>query len=177
MSSTGKVKMSEYLREEIEISYLNAIVSKIEKNNIPTLLGMNSDQTPTEYVPGNNKTMALKGLKSLPMFGSTDKRMITATFIVTRGRKFVPPQLMYGGKIVKSLPRIDFPSSFCASVNEKYYSNEVESIKVLEEIVIPYTIKERKLLRLPASQPALLMMDVFKGQMTNNVLKILKDFS
>ena len=169
--------MSESLWEEIEISYLNAIVSTIEKNNIPTLLGMNLDQTPTEHVPGNNKTMALKGLKSLPMFGSTDKRMITAMFIVTRGRKFLPPQLMYGGKIVKSLPLTDFPSSFCASVNEKRYKNEVESIKVLEEIVIPYTIKERKLLRLPASQPALLMMDVFKGQMTNNVLKILKDFS
>ena len=48
-------------------------------------------------------------------------------------------------------------------------------MKVLEEIITPYTIKERNLLRLPAHQAALLNMDVFKGQMTNNVLKILKD--
>lgn len=75
--------MPESLGEEMEISYLNAIVSTTEKNNIPTLFGKNLDQTPTEYVPGNNKTMAFKGLKSLPMFGSTDKQMITATFIVT----------------------------------------------------------------------------------------------
>ena len=48
-------------------------------------------------------------------------------------------------------------------------------MRVLEEIITPYTIKERNLLRLPAHQAALLNMDVFKGQMTNNVLKILKD--
>ena len=85
--------------------------------------------------------------------------------------------MIYGGKTVKSLPHIDFPSSFCLSgnQNQKHCNNEVEAIKVLEEIVIPYTIKERELLNLPANQPTLLIMDVFKDQMTNDVLKILRD--
>ena len=90
--------------------------------------------------------------------------MIIATFTIIFDRKIFPPRLIYSGKIVKSLPRIDFPSSFCLSVNEKY-SNEVELIKVLEEFVIPYTIKEIELLRLPANQPTFLIMDVFQGQM------------
>ena len=99
--------------------------------------------------------------------------MIIATFTITFDRKIFPPQLIYSGKIVKSVPSIDFPSSFCLSVNEKY-SNEVELIKVLEEFVIPYTIKEIELFRLPANQPTFLIMDVFKGQMINNMLKILQ---
>ena len=83
--------------------------------------------------------------------------------------------MIYGGKTTKSLPRIEFPSSFSLSVNKKHYSNEAESIKLLEEVVIPYIIKERESLSLSSSHPALLIMDVFKGQMTDNVLKILEE--
>ena len=121
--------------------------------------------------------MALKGSKSVPICGSTDKQMTIATFIITLDGKILPPRLIYNGKTVKSLPRIDFPSSFCLNVSEKHYSNEVESVKVLEEIVIPYTIKEIELLCLPPNPLTFLIMDVFKGQMINNVLKILKDNS
>ena len=79
--------------------------------------------------------------------------MITATFIITLDGTFLPPQLISGGKAVKSLPHIDCPSPFCLSANEKHYSNEVESVKISEEVVIPYTIKEREFLGLPANQP------------------------
>ena len=174
MGTTGKVKIPDSLREEVEISYLHAIVRTIEENNIPTSLVMNLDQTPTKFIPGTNKTMALKGSKTVPISGLTDKRMITATFTITLDGLFLPPQLIYGGKTTKSLPRVKFPSSFSLSVNEKHYSNETESIKVLEEIVIPYVIKERRSLLLPSSQPALLIMDVFKGQMTDRVVSTLQ---
>ena len=100
MGTTGKVQIP----EEIEISYLHAIVRTIEENNIPTSLVMNLDQTPTKFIPGTNKTMALKGSKTVP-------------FTITLGL-FLPPQLIYGGKTIKSLPRVEFPSSFSLSVNE-----------------------------------------------------------
>ena len=64
--------------------------------------------------------MALTASKLVPICGSNDKRMITATFIITFIRKFLPLQLVYGGEIFKSLPRIDFTSSFCLSVSEKH---------------------------------------------------------
>ena len=41
---------------------------------------------------------------------------------------------------MKSLPRVEFPS-FCSSANPKYYSNECESIKFLEDILTILTGK------------------------------------
>lgn len=173
--TTGKVSISEPIRKEVEISYLHGIVRTMEQNDIPHSLVLNLDQTPTKYIPGTNKTMALKGSKTVPIFGSTDKRMITATFTTSLDGKFLPLQLIYGGKTSKSLPRVKFPSSFSLSVNPKHYSNENEAMKVLQDIVVPYVVRERESLKLTEDHPALLIMDVFKGQMTENVLKFLRD--
>ena len=49
------------------------------------------------------------------------------------------------------------------SANPKHYSNTAESTKLIKEIVITYIEKERILLKLPKTQPALLIMDVFRG--------------
>jgi hypothetical protein len=70
---------------------------------------------------------------------------------------------------------VKFPSSFSLSANPKHYSNEEESIRVLDDIIIPYVKAERETLALAADHPALLIMDVFKGQMTARVLKVLSD--
>jgi len=88
--------------------------------------------------------------------------------------KFLPMQIIYGGKTKKSIPKIDFPDSFHVTANPKHYSNEEESLKMMEHIIIPYVQKERKLLNLPVDHSALLIMDVFKGQMTDPVKEILK---
>ena len=101
--------------------------------------------------------------------------MITVTFTITLGDHFLPVRLIYGGKTSKSLPRVNFPKSFSLSANSKHYSNEQESIKVLEEIIIPYVKKERERLGMEKDQAALLIMDVFKGQMTSPVLKVLSN--
>ena len=119
--------------------------------------------------------MAPKGSKTVPIKGSTEKRRITATFTITLDGHFLPVQLIYGGKTSKSLPRVNFPKSFSLSANPKHYSNEQESIKVLEEIIIPYVKKVRERLGMEKDQAALLIMDVFKGQMTSPVLKILSN--
>ena len=119
--------------------------------------------------------MAPKGSKTVPIKGSTEKRRITATFTITLDGHFLPVQLIYGGKTSKSLPRVNFPKSFSLSANPKHYSNEQESIKVLEEIIILYVKKEREQLGMEKDQAALLIMDVFKGQMTSPVLKVLSN--
>ena len=119
--------------------------------------------------------MAPKGSKTVPIKLSTEKGMITATFTITLDGHFLPVQLIYGGKTSKSLPRVNFPKSFSLSANSKHYSNEQESIKVLEEIIIPYVKKERERLGMEKDQAALLIMDVFKGQMNSPVLKVLSN--
>ena len=130
----GKVPILDSLKKELKKSYLHNIVKKNEDNDIPPSLVLSLDQTPSKYTPVLNKTMALKGSKTVPIKGSTEKRMITATFTITLDGHFLPVQLIYGGKTSKSLPRVNFPKSFSLSANPKHYSNEQESIKVLEEI-------------------------------------------
>ena len=58
-------------------------------------------------------------------------------------------QLIYGGKTTKSFPRVKFPDSFSLSANDKHFSNTQESLKLLNEIIIPYIQKEREMLQLP----------------------------
>ena len=76
-------------------------------------------------------------------------------------------QLIYGGKTSQSLPRYRFPKGFCLSFNPKHFSNTNESIKFLKEILTPYVVKQRELLTCQVDQKALVIMDVFTGQMLN----------
>ena len=101
--------------------------------------------------------------------------MITATFTITHDGYFLRVELIYGAKTSKSPARVDFPKSFSLSANPKHYSNEQESIKVLEEIIIPYVKKERERLGMEKDQAALLITDVYKEQMNSPVLKVLSN--
>ena len=46
----------------------------------------------------------------------------------------------------------------------------MESLKLLDEIIIPYDKSERERLKLEPSQPTLLILDVFSGQTTTPVM-------
>ena len=74
-------------------------------------------------------------------------------------------QLTYRGKTKQSLPRFIFPKSFSLSANPKHFSNKVESLKVIKEITLPYVKQQRQELEKP-DQADILIMDVFRGQMT-----------
>ena len=174
MATTGKVPISEEVRKEVEMTYFHSIVTTIENKKIPKSLVINLDQTPSKYVPGCNKTLAPKGVKNVSIAGSTDKRTITATFSITMDGQFLPIQIIYGGKTSKSIPRVSFPDRFLVSANPKHYSNDEESLKMMEHIIIPYVQKQRNTLKLDAEYLAMLLMDVFKGQMTDPVKEILK---
>ena len=89
MATTGKVEISEEVRKEAETTYLHSIVSIMGNNKIPKSVVINLDQTPSKYVPGCNKTLAPKGIKSVSVAGSTDKRRITAKFSIKMDGKFL----------------------------------------------------------------------------------------
>ena len=99
--------------------------------------------------------------------------MTNATFGVTLSGNFPPIQLIYGGKTCKSLPHVEFPESFCLGLNKTNCSNETEPRKFVNEDIVPYLYSER-VTNLP-NQYGLVVMDVFKGQMTNKVLGFLED--
>ena len=159
LATTGKVEISEKLKAEIETVYLYGIVQNINEHKIPSPMIINLDQTPSKFVPGCNKTLAKKGSKSVPTAGSTDKRMITATFSITLTGEFLPIQLIYGGKANKSIPAV----------------NEKEALNMLENVIIPYVENQRVSLNLDFDLPALLIMDVFKDQMTCAVRELLNE--
>ena len=52
-STTAKVPISDDLHKEIELTYLNNIVKKIETHSIPSSLVINLDQMPSKFVPGS----------------------------------------------------------------------------------------------------------------------------
>ena len=79
-------------------------------------------------------------------------------------------QLIYKGKTQRSFPRVNFPSFFSLSANSKHFSNTQESLKLLDEIIIPYVEKERETLNLDKNQPALLIINVFSGQVTKPII-------
>ena len=170
-----KVDIPDGARKEIEFLFLHEIVSLVEKHKIPPALIINIDQTPIKYVPVGNETLAPRGETSVTIEGSADKRSITGTFAISLHGEFLPMQLIYGGKTQQSLPRFKFPNEFSLSANPKHFSNTEESIKFLKEVIEPYIKKQRELLKCPSDQKALVVMDVFTGQMTKDVLDAYKD--
>ena len=172
LRTTGKVEIPEGARKEAELLFLHNIVSVVERYEIPDSLIMNLDQTPLKYIPAMNHTLAKRNSKSVAIVGSTDKRSITGTFVITLDGRFLPMQLIYGGKTQQSLPRFKFPDGFSLSCNPKHFSNTEESIKIIKEVLLPYIEDQRKQLGKP-NQSVLLTMDVFRGQITNDVTSLL----
>ena len=99
-------------RKEIQFLYLHYIVSKVKKDDIPSAIVVNIDQTPLKYVPVGNEIMTAKGEHSVTIEVSLDKRSITGRFAILFDGNFLPVQLVYGGKTTQSLPRFNFPKGF-----------------------------------------------------------------
>ena len=83
--------------------------------------------------------------------------------------------MIYSGNTSKNLPRFQFTDDFSLSVNPTHFSNTDESLKILQQIIIPYLEKQRNIENLAFDHPALSILDVFKGQLTEPVSNELKD--
>ena len=154
------------------------IDSKIKKYGIPPELVLKSDQTPSSYVSVGKSTMARKGSTAISIKGVTDRRAITLNFVVTLANDFLPMQVIYSGKTQASQPRdFKFPSGFCVTQNPKHWSNKSETLKLIDEIISPYVTKKREELKLATDQKALLVWDVFRGQMTDKVKEQLTELN
>ena len=83
-------------------------------------------------------------------------------------------QLIYGGKTKQSLSRFKFPDGFSLRCNPKHFNNAMESIKLINEIIISYVQSQRRELE-KSKQTALVSMDVFWGQITDDMISLLRD--
>ena len=170
MGTTGRPPVPQGLFNECRREYLRDIYDKVQKYGIPPDLVLNADQTPSSYISVGKSTMTKRGEKSVPIKGITDKRNITLTFVVSLSGEFLPIQIIYAGKTTASQPRgFKFPKGFCISQNPKHWSNEQETLKLIDEVVNPYVVKKRSDLKLAETQKALMVWDAFKGQKTEAV--------
>ncbi len=178
MGTTARPPVPKGLFDECRVHYLSSIDMKMKKYKIPPELVLNADQTPSSYISVGRTTMEKRGSKSVAIKGLSDKRNITLTFVISLAGEFLPIQIIYSGKTVASQPRgFRFPKGFCVSQNPKHWSNEQETMKLIEDIINPYIIKKRAELNLPETQKALVIWDVFKGQVTEKVMEKLNSLN
>ena len=118
-------------------------------------------------------TLEKKGTSRVPVLGTSDYRQITGTFGITLSGHFLPIQLIYQGKTDRSQTNFDFPKEFHVTQTSNHWADENTSIEMMKKILIPYVKEKRKELKVP-NKPWLLICDVFKGQWTDAVKKVVK---
>ena len=80
-------------------------------------------------------------------------------------------QIIYQGQTSRSQPvGSKFPNGFAVSQNEKHYSNEAETLSLIGKVIKPFVGRKKQELKLPLTQKALLIWDMFQGQKTEKVL-------
>ena len=70
---------------------------------------------------------------------------------------------------MRSLPKAEFPKGFLG-MNDSHWSNETETLKLLDKVVSPYLKKKKVELKLPESQKSCIIWDVFGTHRTDSVL-------
>ena len=129
---------------EVRSQFLYEITDKVLKHSIPDELIINADQTPSKFVSADNVAMIAKGEKRISRAGATDKRAITVGLSEFLDGHILPFQLIYIGKTQRSLPNVTFPDGFCLAYNQKHWSNETETIRLIEDALVPTSRKSRK---------------------------------
>jgi len=138
---------------------------------IPPELIMNWDQTGIKIVPCSTWTMERQGSKRIEMIGVSDKHQITAVFYGTLLGDFLPVQLVYKGKTPRCHPHFEFPPGWHITHSPKHWSTEQTMVQYVECIILPYVEQVRA--SLGEDKAALVIMDNFKGQITEDVYNLL----
>lgn len=88
--------------------------------------------------------MPEKNSKHFARKGANEKRGITVTPEESMIGELLPMQLVYKGKANRSLPAVRFPVGFVLTYNEKHWSNEKESLNLIQKIICPYLNNVKK---------------------------------
>ena len=124
-------------------------------------------------MPVSSWTMAEEGSKRVDVAGKDDKCQLTAVFACSMSGDFLPIQLIYQGKTTKCLPKYNFPADWDVTFTANHWCNESTMRQYIDKIILPYLCQKRQELKLSPEQPAVLIFDNFKGQCTEELLKLL----
>ena len=178
VSISSRPIITRALWEEISTQNLHDISSLTKSHEIPDELILNLGQSSSKFVAASKVTMAEKRSKHVSIAGETDKRCITLTVTESMSGQLLPLQVIYKGKTERCLPPKARDDKKCRfSYNEKHWSNNKETLRLIDGILLPYTEKTKKDLNLPNDQNSLLIWDAFTGQNTDAVKKRLSELN
>ena len=118
-------------------------------------------------------TMEQRGMKRVKMVGQNDKHQITAVFCGTLQGDFLPLQVIYKGKTACCHPHYEFPPGWHITHSPNHWSTKLTMLQYIENIIKPYVRSVRDLLD-TVTTPGLIIMDNFKGQVTEKVSSLLE---
>ena len=170
--TTGKVDPYPHFLAEAKVTFQRNISALVSEHDILPSLIINIGQTPLSYVNTGKYTFSFKGAKNTPIKCVDDKPQITATFAVSCTREFLSIQLIYAGKTERNLPKYSFPPSFSLTFTENHWSNTEKSAEFFKEVIFPYLEHTKRSKSYPLEQLALIIMDTFKGQNNDTLMKL-----
>ena len=162
--------------EEKKSRFLQQISGMVREHEIPNFLIMNWDQTGIQLVPSGNWTLEEQGTKRVEIAGITDKRMITATFTSTLSGHILLMQVLYTGKTSRCHPHFsEFPPGFDIWHSPNHWANTETSVRLINNVIIPYVTRTRTEDELSPNYPALVIFNVFRGQTVNEVYELFEE--
>lgn len=153
-----------------KLSFLEDVVTTVEMEEIPPELIMNWDQTGIKIVPCSTWTMERQGSKRVERSVSVKKRKITAAFCGTSFRGFSSCTVGIQGKDIPLPPSFRVPTRMAHHTLPQALVHRTDQ-GVVRGVILPYVEQVRASLR--EDKAALVIMDNFKGQITEDVNSLL----
>ena len=172
--TTSKSKHTVAHFAQLRKSFLDEVVQIVTMEEVPAELILNWDQTGIHIVPSATWTMDKRGLKRVELAGTNDKHQITAVFCASITGDFLPVQLIYKGKTDRCHPKHHFPSAWNITHSKNHWSTEETMLQYLDAIILPYIRSMRKLIN-QEDAAGLVIMDNFRGQVTESIAHVLEE--
>ena len=162
LSLRARTSLSQRLPADLEqklVSFHTFVRTKREEDEFENSVIINMDETPVYFDLQPGKTINKSGEKSvLIRTTGSEKRHFTVVLAVTASGDFLPPMIIFKGKRELSM---DVPKGWIVTVQEKGWMDENLMLRWIRDIYLKYTKKER----------SLLVLDSFRGHLTDNVKK------
>ena len=173
-ASTAKSKQSTADFEQLKSEFLRNVPTIVFMEDIKPDLIFNWVQTGVKIVQYSSWTFEKKGSKRVEISGLEDKRQITAVLCGSLVGDFLPVQLVYKAKTDRCHPKFSFSAGWHITHAPNHWSTEQTMIQYISEISLPYINQVRVMLN-DDNAPALLIIDTFKGQITESVNQMLEE--
>eukprot|EP00955_Chlamydomonas_euryale_P077688 363001-Chlamydomonas_euryale.AAC.1 len=179
--TTAAQKLPEDWEERLELWKLQ-IAYTVFINDIPPALVINVDQTGINLVPVGRRTLSRRGKKAIRLLGMDDKRQLTVVAAGAANGSILPFQAIFQGKTHASLPPQEDRASlegkgwkFAATHN--HWASLETSMAWIDDILMPYVERVRKVLGTPDDQAALLLLDCWTVHMQSDFVNHVKEAS